>query len=130
AHGLFEAAAPHALACGRMDAAHDLAERSLYEASMARGEQASALGWLARTPDAEVDRRPRLLLAAAWALALSERHAEARRYVERLLAQPEADDGVRCEVALILGAAAVFADDPDNFAALNYPWAEGPPLTS
>ena len=130
AEGLTDAAAPHALACGRKDKAYDLAERSLYESLMSRGDQAAVLDWLTKMAPQELDRRPRLLLAAAWSLALSERHEEARRYVDRILAQPVVDESLRCEAALILGAAAVFADDPDGFAALHDPWAEQPPLTS
>ena len=85
---MLEAAARHALAAGQREAAYDLAERSLYESLMARGRQGAVLEWLARLPADEVDRRPRLLLAAAWSLALSERHEEANRYIERILAQP------------------------------------------
>ena len=55
---------------------------------MARGHQGAVLEWLARLPADEVDRRPRLLLAAAWSLALSERHEEASRFIERILASP------------------------------------------
>ena len=76
-------------------------------------------------PADELDRRPRLLLAAAWSLAVSERHEEAGRLVERILAQPGVDDALRCECALILSGAAVFADDPDRFAELHDPWAAG-----
>lgn len=129
ARGLLEAAARHALAAGRREAAYDLAERSLYESLMARGRQDAVLDWLARLPAAEVDRRPRLLLAAAWSLALSERHEEAGRFVDRILAQPGADAALRCESALIQSGAAVYADDPDRFAALHDPWAQSPPLT-
>ena len=75
-----------------------------------------------------MDRRPRLLLAAAWSLALSDRHDEAGRLVARILAQPGVDDALHCECALILSGAAVFADDPDRFAELHDPWAENPPL--
>lgn len=127
-HGLLEAAARHALAAGQTEQAYELAERSLYESLMARGRQGSVLDWLARLPAAEVDRRPRLLLAAAWTLALSERHDEASRLVERILAQPDVDDALRCECALILGGAAVFADEPDRFAELHDPWSRDPPL--
>ena len=81
-------------------------------------------------PPDELERRPRVMLAAAWSLALSERQDEARRYVDRILAQPGADDSLRCEGALILAGAAVFADDPDGFAALHDPWGERPPLRS
>ena len=125
---LLEAAAQHALDAGQRETAYDLAERSLYESLMARGRQGAVLDWLARLPAGEVDRRPRLLLAAAWSLALSERHAQASGYIERILAQPGADMSMRCECALIQSGAAVYADDPDRFAALHDPWADEPPL--
>lgn len=129
AHGLIESAALHALAAGQRDAAYDLAERSLYESLMARGRQGTVLEWLRRLPAEEVDRRPRLLLAAAWSLGLSERHEEANHFIERILSQPGADAALRCECALIQSGAAVYADDPDRFAALHDPWAHDPPLT-
>jgi len=127
-NGQLERAAGHALAAGQRDRAYELAERSLYESLMTRGHQGSVLEWLARLPPDEVDRRPRLLLAAAWSLALSERHDEAERLVARILAQPGVDASLQCECALILSGAAVFADDPDRFAALHDPWAKDPPL--
>lgn len=108
--------------------AYTLAERGWYESIMTRGRVDAMLPWLQHLPGAELDKRPRLLLAAAWSLALGNRHDEAGLWVERLLAQPGADDALRCECALILGAAAVFADDPDRFAALHDPWAQNPPL--
>lgn len=128
-HGWLDAAAHHALLCGQRQKAYDLAERSLYESLMTQGRQGSVLEWLGRMPQAELDRRPRLLLAAAWSLALSERHEQAQRLVERILAQPDVDDSLRCECALILGGAAIFADDPDGFARLHDPWSGSPPLT-
>ena len=126
--GLIEAAAVHALAAGQREIAYDLAERSLYDSMMSRGHQGAVLEWLARLPAGELDRRPRLLLAAAWSLAVSQRHQEASAYVERIRAQPELDDALRCECALIESGAAAFADDPDRFAALHDPWANDPPL--
>ena len=129
AQGLIESAARHALAAGQRETAYDLAERSLYESLMARGHQGTVLEWLSRLPAEEVDRRPRLLLAAAWSLALSERHEEANHFIERILAQPGAGAALRCECALIQSGAAVYADDPDRFAALHDPWEKDPPLT-
>ena len=128
AHGQFEAAAHHALTAGQSERAYGFAERSLYDSLMTRGHQGSVLEWLARLPPDELDRRPRLLLAAAWSLALSERHDEAGRLVARILSQVGVDDPLKCECALILSGAAVFADDPDGFADLYDPWAESPPL--
>jgi LuxR family maltose regulon positive regulatory protein len=126
ARGLLEDAARHALAAGQREAAYDLAERSLYGSLMSQGHQGTVLEWLARLPAEELDRRPRLLLAAAWSLALSERHEEASRYIERILT-PGADAVLRCECALIQSGASVFADDPDRFAELHDPWAQDPP---
>jgi len=128
-HGFVESAARHAYAAGERELAYELAERSLYESLMTQGRQDAVLEWLDRLPSEEIDRRPRLLLAAAWTLALSDRHEEASRLVERILAPAAASPALRCECALILSGAAVFADDPDRFAALHDPWAKDPPLT-
>jgi LuxR family maltose regulon positive regulatory protein len=127
-HGHLESAARHALASGQKAKAYELAERGLYEAFVTRGRQGAVQEWLALLPDAELARRPRLLLAGAWSLALSDRHEEAGRLVARILEQPDVDDTLRCECALILGGAAIFADEPDRFAELHDPWAEAPPL--
>ena len=127
-HGHIEAAAGHALAAGQREKAYELAERSLYEAIVTRGRRGAALDWIGRIPAEELDRRPRLLLTAAWVLAVSERHEEARQIVERILSRPGIDDVGRCECALILGSAAAFADDPDRFAELHDPWMANPPL--
>ena len=128
-HGLLEEAARHALASGHRQTAYDYAERSLYENFMRRGQVGAVLDWLGRMPSAELDRRPRLLLAAAWALAVGGRHDEAEAMVKRILAQAHGDAAIECECALILSGAAGFADDPDEFAELHDPWAQSPPLT-
>jgi LuxR family maltose regulon positive regulatory protein len=128
AEGFSEDAARHALAAGRAEQAYALAERTLYDAIVSRGRQGAVLDWLRRLPPDELDKRPRLLLAAAWTLALSDRHAEAGRLIARILAQAGVDDALRCECALIDSGAAVFADEPDRFAALHDPWAQSPPL--
>src|SRR5262249_30322068 len=70
--GMLEDAARHALAAGQREVAYDLAERCLYEAMTARGLVDTVLDWIGKLPAAELNRRPRLLLAAAWALAVSE----------------------------------------------------------
>ena len=129
ANGLVAAAARHALAAGRRDWACELAERSLYNSLMARGRLDDVQDWFGIIPGAESDARPRLLLAAAWSFAIGERHEEAERLVARVLARDDVDDELRCECALIRAGAAVFADDPDRFAALHDPWAVDPPLT-
>ncbi|HQR19237.1 MAG TPA: LuxR C-terminal-related transcriptional regulator [Burkholderiaceae bacterium] len=128
-HGLLEEAARHALASGRRQTAYDYVERCLYENFMRRGQVDAVLDWLARLPPDELDRRPRLLLAAAWALAVGGRHQEAEAMVERILAQARGDPAIECECDLIRSGAAGFADNPDRFAELHDPWANSPPLT-
>lgn len=126
--GWIDAAAEHALAAGQRDRAFELAERGLYDSIMGRGRQEAVIDWLGRLPPEEVESRPRLLLAAAWSLAVSERHGEAVALIERLHARGVDEPTMSCEVALVLGGAAIFADDPDRFAALHAPWANHPPL--
>jgi LuxR family maltose regulon positive regulatory protein len=125
-HGMLEEAARHALDAGQRELAYDLAEQCLYEA-MTHGRQAAVLDWLEHLPEAEIDRRPRLRLAAAWAMGLSERHEEARRQVARILERPDVDDALRYECALILSGAAYYADDPDRLVELFSPWMGAPP---
>jgi LuxR family transcriptional regulator, maltose regulon positive regulatory protein len=127
--GFLDDAARHAMSAGQHQTAYNLAERSLYEAMMHGGHQATVLDWLGQVPTEELDRRPRLLLVMAWTLASSERHAEAERVVNRILALPAVSDAMRCECALLLSGAAVFADDPDRFVALHAPWTQSSVLT-
>jgi len=127
-HGLLEAAARHALTSGQREWAYDLAERTLYEDLMAHGRQSAVFEWLGLLPHEELDRRPRLLLAAAWTLAVSGRHVEGAELAARIVAQPAVDDAMRCECDLILASAAAFADDPDRCVALSGRWSESPPL--
>jgi LuxR family maltose regulon positive regulatory protein len=127
-HGLLEEAARQAFEGGQRELAYDLAEQCLYEA-MIRGRQAAVLDWLDRLPAAEIDRRPRLRLAAAWALALSDRHEDAGRQVARILEHAGSDEALRYECALILSGAAYYADEPDRFIELFSPWADRPPAS-
>ncbi|WP_420800203.1 LuxR C-terminal-related transcriptional regulator [Paraburkholderia tagetis] len=128
AQGMTEQAARHAHAAGQHGLAFELAERSLLDA-VRQGHLPAMLEWLELLPEAELEARPRLRLAAAWALALGERHPEAERQVERVLAGPGVDAELRYECALILSAAAWFADDIDRCVALFEPWADAAPST-
>ncbi|CDY75016.1 GerE family regulatory protein [Caballeronia glathei] len=124
--GMIEEAARHAHAAGQHRRAYELAERSLHDA-VRQGHLSVVLDWLDLLPEWELEQRPRLRLAAAWALAVGQRHEEAQRQVERILAGPAVGAELRYECALILSAAAYFADEPDRFVALFEPWAESPP---
>ncbi|HSW21523.1 MAG TPA: AAA family ATPase, partial [Burkholderiaceae bacterium] len=67
---LFADAVEHALAAGQPDRAYELAERGLYDMLTTRGPTGAAYDWLMQLPAIELDRRPGLLLAGAWAMAL------------------------------------------------------------
>lgn len=125
-HGMIQEAARHAHAAGQRERAYDLAEQCLYDA-VVQGHQDTVLDWLELLPDAELERRPRLRLAAAWALALSERHEEAGRLVAHILEASEVDAALRYECALIASGGAYYADEPDCCVALFEPWIEAPP---
>ena len=127
-HGMIEEAARHAHAAGRHEVAYDLAEQCLYDAVM-QGRQEAVLRWLELLPEPELNKRPRLRLAAAWALGLSERPAEADRLVHGLLENPDTDPALRYECALIASGAAYYADDPDRCVALFAPWTATAPPT-
>ncbi len=93
-----------------------------------QGRLTTVLEWLDRLPDAELDRHPGLRMAAAWVLALGERHAEAESLVARMLEGAGADTVLRYECALILSVAAYYADQPDRCLALLEPWLKSPAL--
>lgn len=125
-HGMTQEAARHAHEAGLCEVAYDLAEQCLYDA-VTQGHQETVLRWLELLPEAELLARPRLRLAAAWALALSERHGEAELLVRDILENPEAEPALRYECALIASGAAYYADQMDRYIALFQPWKDAPP---
>lgn len=120
-HGMGEAAADQALAAGESDLAHALISQCLYGAVLA-GDHVRLLSWLERLPPEHLEAHPRTLIGAAWVLALSERHREAARLVEKVHANPAASTDERFESALISGAAAYFADRIDGMEQILVPW--------
>ncbi|WP_049020103.1 AAA family ATPase, partial [Burkholderia cenocepacia] len=68
AHGMTEEAARHAYAAGQFETAYALAQRCLEDA-IKQGRINDVLDWLALLPDTELDKRPTLRIAVAWALA-------------------------------------------------------------
>ncbi len=125
-HGMIQEAARHAHEAGQHDLACDLAEQCLYD-TVTQGHQETVLRWLELLPEVELKKRPRLRLAAAWALALSEKHGEAESLVKDILDNPEAAATLRYECALIASGAAYYADEPDRYIELLKPWLAGPP---
>jgi LuxR family maltose regulon positive regulatory protein len=127
-NGMAEAAARHALACGQEETAYALAQRSLHEA-VTQGHIVAVLEWLEWLPESVLERHPRLRLAMAWALALSDRQRQAEEHAQAILRSTEPAAAMRFEIDLILSAAAYFADEPDEAARLLERWDNAPPVS-
>lgn len=123
---MYQAAARQALRAGQDQLAYEFAARCLYDVLMT-GEVAQVWEWVERLPACEVEKRPRLLLAVGWALAMSERHAEAAQLVGRMIDAPTSDPGDRCESAEICAAAAFYADDMEGMERMVEPWFDSLP---
>lgn len=129
ARGFFEEAARHYLSAELPAQAYSMIEQCLYEI-MLRGQFNRVIDWVGELPAEEVESRPRMCLAAAWALAMSDRSAQARHLILKLQADPSVDEEASCEAAAIASAAAYFGDRPDESQAIIGRWTESPPRGS
>ncbi|WP_018992993.1 helix-turn-helix transcriptional regulator [Aromatoleum toluclasticum] len=120
-HGMREAAADQALAAGEDALAYGLISECIYGAAL-EGDHVRLMYWLERIPPEELERHPRTLLGAAWVLALSERHQEATRLIEKMRGNVAAPVEERFESDLISSAAAYFADRIDEVESILAPW--------
>ena len=122
-HDFLEQAARQYLLAGLPNPAYAMIEKCLYEV-MLRGQFSRVLEWVEELEPQVVLSHPRICLAAAWALAMGERQAEAARLITAIEQHPSADEATRCEAAAIETAAAYFADRPDESLALISPWVD------
>lgn len=123
-HEIPEQAARQYVLAGQPVAAYEMIEQCLYEV-MLRGRFSRVLEWVEELASLDIQSRPRLCLAAAWALAMGERQAEAGKLIAGLLLDPDCEEATRGEAAAIAGAAAYYADSPDEALALIKPWRDG-----
>ncbi len=113
--GLFEAAAEQALAAGNAERAYDMAE-SVVQQMLTDGRIGAVLEWHRRLPDDDFGRHPGFWMPAAWALAMSERHAEALPLLDRIEAQPNLKIEGKFEASLIRMTIAGFSDYSDELS--------------
>lgn len=125
-HDLNEEAAQQSFLAGDIDTAISLVERSTYRMTI-HGRSAAVLAWYQRLSPEEINEHPGFWAAVAWALAMSERHAEAQPLIDRILAQPDLPIALRFEADLIAVTAAAFADHIDVMNELLGRWPEAPP---
>lgn len=115
AAGLWPEAVRHALAAGEVAQAADWVESCAMEL-IAASDVRTVLNWIARLPDSAFERRVRLRLAHAWALALSLQIVAARRALERIEVDIgkgtlEIDDVAALEVLAVRSLVAGLADE-------------------
>ncbi len=120
-HDMFEEAAEHALSAGDREFAYDLIERCLHEI-VVQGRVSRVMEWLYRLPPEEIKRRPQVRIAIGWALAQSDRHAEAAELVEPLIHDEKISSEQRCEASALCAAAAFFTDDLGRLREFFEPW--------
>lgn len=123
--GLFEAAAEQALGAGMAERAYDLAE-GVVQQMLTDGRIGAVLEWHRRLPDADFLRHPGFWMPAAWALAMSERHAEALPLLDRIEAQPKLGIEDKFEASLIRSTIAGFSDAGDELSNELQNWTEPP----
>ena len=90
----------------------------MLEDAIKQGRINDVLGLARAAARCGLDKRPTLRVAVAWALALGERHVEAQRQIAGILADSGTPAAMRYECALILSAAAYYADEIDRFVEL------------
>lgn len=125
AHGMNEEAAEHAFFAGDMDAAISLVERHTQHMTV-YGRSSAVLAWYQRLPREEIRLHPGFWAPAAWALAMSERHDEARPLIDLILAQSDLKTGAKFEAGLISMTVAAFSDRLDLLSGAVASWAEPP----
>jgi len=121
--GMNEEAAEHAFFAGDVEAAIALVERHTHQMTV-YGRSAAVLAWYQRLSPAEIRRHPGFWAPAAWALAMSDRHEEARPLIDLILSQERLTLAAQLEAALIAMTAAAFADRLDLMSAGLALWPE------
>ena len=123
--GLFEAAAEQALAAGLTNRAYDLAE-GVVRQMLTNGRIGAVLEWHRRLPDEDFRQHTGFWSAAAWALAMSERHPEALPIIYQMEARDDLVSSDRFEVSLLRSTIAGFSDAGDELNASLRNWSESP----
>jgi LuxR family maltose regulon positive regulatory protein len=124
-HGLFEAAAEQALAAGDAEVAYGWAEQSLRR-MLTQGHIGAVLEWRNRLPKEALQRHPGFWMPMAWALAMSDRHADAGPLIDAIENRPDLSEADRFEASLITAAIAGFADRADDLLVNALRWPEPP----
>jgi LuxR family maltose regulon positive regulatory protein len=124
-HDLHQVAAEQALLADDANLAFELAERSIRRL-MVQGRIGAVLEWRDRLPPEDLNSHSGFWSPIAWALAMSERHAEAEPLVAMIQKQPDLPGAAKFEAELIHITVAAFSDRIDEMSSLLRNWPEPP----
>ncbi len=124
-HDLYEEAAEQSFLAGDMDSAIALI-KSHSQHMTVQGRSNVILSWYQRLSLETVKRHPSFWVPLAWALAMSERHEEAKPLIELILSLPDASLSEQFETDLICATVAAFADHVDLLQDHMNKWPELP----
>lgn len=125
AHALYEEAAEQAFVAGDVKRAIALIEETTHRMTV-QGRSTAVVAWYQRLSPEEMRQRPAFWAPAAWALAMSDRHAEALPLVDLMIERAGDDPAARFEAALIRTVAAGFVDRVDLILDHLAPWPTPP----
>lgn len=123
--GLYEEAAQQAFLADDIESAIALVEHNTYQMTT-QGKSAAVLAWYQRLSPRDLEQHPGFWAPAAWALSMSDRHAEAQTLVDRILDTPNLPPEGRFEAALIEITAAAFSDRLDRASERLAEWPDPP----
>jgi len=123
---LYEEAAEQAFLAGEVAQSISLVEKSAGQMTV-QGRSTALLAWYRRLSPNQLQERPSFWAPAAWALAMSDRNAEAQPLIELIAAKAQGNTSQLFEATLLGVTAASFSDRIDLTGRLLDEWPSPPP---
>ncbi|VVO66910.1 HTH-type transcriptional regulator MalT [Pseudomonas fluorescens] len=123
--GLYEDAAQQSFLAGDVEDAIALISNNTYEMTI-HGKSNAVLSWYNRLPNKQLEEHAAFWGPVGWALAMSDRNAQAEQFVSKILDQEGITETERFEAHLIQLTAAAFADQIDRVESTLDEWPTPP----
>lgn len=123
--GLYEDAAQQSFLAGDIEGAIVLIENNTYEMTI-HGKSNAVLSWYHRLPSKRLEEHTAFWAPVGWALAMSDRNAQAEQFVSKILDQQGITETERFEAHLIQITAAAFSDQIDRVEIILSQWPTPP----
>jgi LuxR family transcriptional regulator, maltose regulon positive regulatory protein len=124
-HNLYEEAAEQAFIASDIDTALSLITHHSHHMTV-QGRSSVILSWYQRLSPETVKHHPSFWAPLAWALAMSDRHAEAKPLIDLILSQPDTSLSDRFEADLIIATVAAFSDHVEQLQEHKNKWSALP----